>query len=113
MISVATLTFDLLGYVEIDPLASSDYGTYERRGSKVATLDGGVVIADFGFAHGDREFVIQFNPTEEQNTKLKYITEYYAIVEVSALGNVYRARPSYKSRSDISTLTLSIESQVG
>lgn len=65
MVTLAALTFDPLGFVQIRALPSSDTRSITRRVNRVATLDGGVAVNDFGFAEGDRSIDIRFRPTRE------------------------------------------------
>lgn len=53
--------FQPLGSVEIDADPSrTRLGQITRRNQRVATLDGGVAVSDFGFSEGDRNVQIVF-----------------------------------------------------
>lgn len=39
-------------------IEDSDFFTMSRRNSRTETLDGGVVVSDFGFSHGDRTITV-------------------------------------------------------
>lgn len=52
--TLAAQTFDPLGFVEIAATPETTTGEARRRVSRIATLDGGVVVNDAGFSDGDR-----------------------------------------------------------
>ena len=80
MISIASKTYDPLGFVTVsENQASSRLGDFERRVSRDKTLDGGCVIYDGGFSHGDRTFEIYLDqPTLAEIEQLKYLHMNYA-----------------------------------
>lgn len=102
------ITFDLNGSVELDALESSSFSTLGRRTNKVATLDGGVAINDFGFTHADRDFQILVKPTPAQDSTLRYIVENYGQVYVSTREGFFKAIPEYSPGPEQSTLSLSV-----
>ena len=59
MIVLSTVTADVNGVLILDiDESKSNLRAASRRVSRAKTLDGGVVIVDSGFAHGDRTPVI-------------------------------------------------------
>ena len=52
-ISITTPEYDTLGMVQIASLPNSELGLMRRRATKTQTLDGGVVVNDFGYSDGD------------------------------------------------------------
>lgn len=57
VIGISNHSFDMDGAAVITPLDAVLHEG-QRRGTRTRTLDGGVVITDGGFAHGDRTFRI-------------------------------------------------------
>jgi hypothetical protein len=111
MISLAAITFDLSGYITLDPIGV-DYGTIARRSNKTPTLDGGVSSSDYGFTHGDREFTVSFKPTLAEDTTLRYIVETHAQISVSVNEGVFQAIPEYTVNEGVGLLSLSITEQL-
>lgn len=111
-IYISTPTFDLEGALCLKALPSSDFGEYVRRGSKVATLDGGVSAQDFGYTDSDREFRLSLKPTAAQDRTLKRLVKSYATVRVSTQEGVYDATPRYLPGATKSVLRLSITNTV-
>jgi hypothetical protein len=109
---VSAPVFDLVGTAHIAALPSSDFGTLVRRANKVATLDGGVAVNDFGYTAADRDFRINFKPDPEMDQTLRYLTRTYSFVHVSTSEGFYKAIPSYITGADRATLTLSITEQL-
>lgn len=111
---IASTTFDLNGHLVIDPLGSSDFGTTSRRTNKVATLDGGVAVNDGGFAHGDKDFTIDWRTRDATFEALAVgVVENYATVYVTTRDGCFLATPaSYSATDGVSSISLSIHSKV-
>lgn len=109
---IDAITFDLNGSVELEALQESNFSTLGRRANKVATLDGGVAINDFGFTHADRDFQILLRPTPEQDSALRYIVENYGQVYVSTGEGFFKAIPEYSPGPSQSTLSLSVTEKI-
>ncbi len=87
-------TYDLSGYVEIDVLPEASFVGAERRVNRVRTLDGGVVINDGGFAEGDREIVLRWQPTtQSQAEAVERLLRLYSLLNVSTRRGVFSAAP--------------------
>lgn len=100
IVGLSSSTYDLNGSVRINALASSDFDTMERRVSRVKTLDGGVVINDGGFAHGDRTITIAWKiSSAAEYDAVKYLVETYAQLRVSLRDGVYLCAPYRLSQS--------------
>ena len=63
MIGICTRLFDLDGAIILaDPdLRSTNVDNFSRRVSRVATLDGGAAVSDFGYTAADRTFTVAFS----------------------------------------------------
>lgn len=82
MISISMVTADSNGNVVIKK-GKSSFGQIAARVSRVATLDGGVVITHSGVVHGDRTFRISTTINTEQKTAIEYINENSTFVMIS------------------------------
>ena len=112
MISLAAITFDLSGFIEIDAQPDSEYGELVRRSTRSRTLDGGVTVSDFGFSHGDRDFIINFTPTEAEDESMRYLVEYYDQLHIGTAEGFFKAIPSYKMQRGVATINLQITEKI-
>lgn len=69
--------------VTIRESPDTEYGDYSPRVTRTATLDGGVVINNSGFSHGDRTLLIR-----AQNLPISDESDLKAIVESPAIAYV-------------------------
>jgi hypothetical protein len=82
---LSSLTFDLDGTVAIEILNDSDLGSSTRRVTRVATLDGGVAVNDFGYSAADRTIVLRWVPqSEEQINLVERLTRLYSRISLSS-----------------------------
>jgi hypothetical protein len=79
------------GAVIITPLPDSDLRALSRRISRVKTLDGGVVVTDSGYAHGDRDFIINIESSKTMWDALLAIHEVTTLVYISTDEGVFSA----------------------
>lgn len=109
--TIATTTFDLDGYAEID--ATTDPGAQRRRVNRVATLDGSSVFNDFGYSESDRTITATWEPKDaEQEAAIARMVRLYSRLLFSCRDGVFLVAPeSYKSTSASSTLTLLVVSK--
>lgn len=81
MISLSSVTFDLDGSVVLHNTDRSDLTNTERRVTRTATLDGGVVLADMGYVDGDRTLRVSVrNPSLELEGQTAYLQRTYPLV---------------------------------
>lgn len=99
-VTISAPTFDPLGYVELDATPDSDVTAARRRVSRVATLDGGVAVNDFGASDGDREFRITFPLTTELERAVTRMLRLYARVTVCTAEGVFTAAMQDYRRND-------------
>lgn len=96
MIGISTRTYDLLGSM-IFPLSDSDdmiNGNGKRRCSRTATLDGGCVVYDTGYAEGDRTIKVREKDADKSLVDFaKYITQKYPTVIVTSRDGAYIGVP--------------------
>ncbi len=111
LIALSTPTFDLDGYVEID--ATIDTGSQRRRVNRIATLDGGAVLNDFGYSEADRTMVAEWTFKDAATEVIvARMVRLYSRLALSCGDGVFTVAPeSYKATSEGSTLTLLIVSK--
>lgn len=93
-IALATKTYDLDGFVALDLDGDREaLIPRSRRATVTATLDGGVVVDDGGFAHGDREWEVRVRPSVEELEVLKNVVENYSTINVATKEGFFTAVP--------------------
>src|SRR5262249_29183490 len=91
---ISTITFDQRGCIELDlNLAAEGILDRGRRVIRTATLDGGAVVEDQGFAHGDRTWLIKAKVGESLAENLRYLVQTYGEVRAVTKEGVFRAAP--------------------
>jgi len=61
----------------------TDLYSLSRRVTRIATLDGGVVLNDLGFTHGDRTFNISAALTPDQQDSVNRLLRIYPTLMIS------------------------------
>jgi len=110
MIGLSTITFDLDGARIFQTDRSSELKNRQgdRRISRTATLDGGVLIADLGYADGDRKLtVVELDATEAAVTFAKYMVENFSLINATTEDGAYEVAPESYS-IDNGNLTISL-----
>jgi len=113
MIGISTQTYDLDGariFNETSRAKDAENRRGERRTSRTATLDGGVVITDLGFSDGDRTIkVFEPDASLESIEFARYLVEHYSLAVVTTEDGAYEAVPSTYDVSDGDlTITLAV-----
>ena len=99
-IAISTLTADAAGAHLIYGGPQTTLGDYERRVTRTATLDGGVVTVDSGFSHYDRTVTIDLSNVEDATVEaLRLLTEYHDRVILMLPDGAYLASPKRVTRS--------------
>lgn len=108
MIHITATTFDIDGYVDFEPLPAQQSDTFERRVSRVATLDGGAAVSDRGYSDSDRTLTYTYRPvSKEHDERARRIVRLHPTVTVSAPEGVFRAVPqSFENGKAENTFTL-------
>ena len=89
-VTLSTLTFDPLGVVALDVLPDQTFGETRRRMNRVATLDGGAVFNDFGFAEADRTLALRWLVQGAQaEAAVERLVQLYARVHVATPAGFY------------------------
>jgi hypothetical protein len=92
MLTLSAPTFDPLGHVRLHLLPRSDLQSISRRVNRQKTLDGGVVINDGGYSHGDRTLDVRWRlRSEAEYESVARLARLYPELTVAARGGVYRA----------------------
>lgn len=91
-VTLSPLTFDPLGPVVIDSLASQTLGESRRRMNRIATLDGGAVFNDFGFSEADRTINLSWKVRSAvQEAAVARLVQLYARIHVATPKGFYLA----------------------
>lgn len=90
MIVLSTPTFDIDGFVVLHEDGNTDTDARTRRVSRTATLDGGVVLTDSGFSHGDRTFNISVaGVTKALYDSLAHLQENYPEIIIATAEGMF------------------------
>lgn len=114
-ILVSSEQFDINGKAILRIGLRTDLETMSRRANRTGTLDGGVVMEDYGFSHGDRTLDVRIDRvTARLRDTLKGMIQLHAYWLVSLPDGVYRCAPdSLATDSDEGLrLTLLVEKKV-
>ena len=106
MISISAPTYDPAGVVRIQDAPATD--PLRRRVNRQRTLDGGVVVNDGGYSHGDRDITVRWRPkSQAEYDAVARLLQMYPQLIVSTREGVFRCAPStLESRSGEATLSL-------
>lgn len=106
--TLSTPTFDLDGFIELQLSSPAEPSETRRRVTRIATLDGGVALNDFGFTDADRTLLLSWQPTtREQHLDIERLVQTYPQLQVAIASGVYLAAPEvYQQGNDESTLRL-------
>lgn len=113
-VSLTATTFDLEGALVLEPLPETDWGETTRRVSRVATLDGGAVINDFGSSIADRSIRLVWSLTgPDDEDAIRWIVETHQTLLLSChLGALLVAPSSLKCAEGRATLALLVLEQL-
>lgn len=111
--TIASITFDPAGYVEIPVLDTTTPGETRRRVNRVATLDGNAAVNDYGFSEADRNLELRWPPFSRAfEDNIRRIVQSYDTVNVSTAAGVFVAVPeSYIPGAEQSVLRLLVLSR--
>ena len=106
MISISAPIYDPAGVVRIQDAPATD--PLRRRVNRQRTLDGGVVVNDGGYSHGDRDITVRWRPkSQAEYDAVARLLQMYPQLIVSTREGVFRCAPSsLESRSGEATLSL-------
>lgn len=108
-IHLAATTFDPDGVVSlvVDP-ADTQPGETRRRVSRIATLDGGAAVNDFGSSYADQTITLVWTPKDPAlEAAVARLVRLYSRLWLSNEDGCFLVVPeSYQPRNDRSTLVL-------
>jgi hypothetical protein len=107
---LTTTTFDPLGAVQLHCLPESDMPEQRRRVNRIATLDGGAVVNDFGYADADLTLTLRWVPRDaDTDAAIARLVRLYGTLQVAVSSGVFLAAvESYRPGADESELSLLI-----
>ncbi len=114
MISISAPTYDPAGSIRIQDAPASDIDTARRRVNRQRTLDGGVVVNDGGFAHGDRDITVRWRPrSQAEYDAVARLLQMYPQLIVSTREGVFTCAPAtLETRGAEATLALLVIDRV-
>ena len=106
--TVSTPSFDLDGFVQLRLTSPAEPSETRRRVNRIATLDGGVALNDFGFTDADRTLLLAWSPeSRRQHEAIERLVQTYPELQVATASGVYLAAPEvYQQGNEESTLRL-------
>lgn len=113
--TLSTRDFDPAGYVQLRvSFVSALGGERARRVGRVATLDGGVALNDFGYTDGDRTIDLRWKPVSDaQERAVERLLRTYPTLCVALPDGAFLAAPErYTPGADESTLRLLVVSRL-
>jgi hypothetical protein len=111
---LSAIEFDPTGVVQIDALPASKLGDTARRVNRIATLDGGAVVNDFGFSDSDRTIDVAWSTGDAAfEAAIVRLVETYRDLQIATRHGVYRASPeTYRVEPPRSTLRLLVTAKL-
>ena len=97
-VQLSSLTFDLQGHVVLDALGGSEVDALSRRVSRVATLDGGAVLNDFGHSDADRTLRLRWRPGRAVDEVVRRMVRLYGRLRVALPDGLFVAAPQGVAR---------------
>ncbi|MBN2397108.1 MAG: hypothetical protein JXI32_01905 [Deltaproteobacteria bacterium] len=89
MIGISSPVQDSNGAVVVPLLPDSKIKDISRRVSRTQTLDGGCVITDGGFSHGDRTWEVVTKYDQSRWNALLHLAEDYSLVMISSAEGLF------------------------
>ena len=89
MIGISSPVQDSNGAVMVPLLADSKTRDLSRRVSRTQTLDGGCVITDGGFSHGDRTWEVVTRYEQSRWDALVHLAEDYSLVVIASAEGLF------------------------
>lgn len=107
-VTLTTLTFDPLGVVALDVVSDQTFGESRRRMNRIATLDGGAVLNDFGYSEADRTMVLRWKVRDlATGAAVQRLVQLYARLHVATPDGFYLAAvEAYTPSTSAASLSL-------
>lgn len=106
MIVISTLVYDLRAPVFISSVTGGDISSISRRAQRVQTLDGGCVLADYGYSDTDRTLSISARLTKDQLDTISSLVRDYQTLLVSTDAGAFIGSLSLTNSTQGTTLNL-------
>ena len=111
--SIAAGTIDPLGQVWVDLLSTADLGRRARRVTRIATLDGGAAINDFGETAADMTLRLRWTPERATDTTVERLLREQTTLTCCTERGAYACTPeSIDRKPEQTTLTLLVSAQL-
>jgi hypothetical protein len=81
-IALCARAFDFAGALLVD-VPTPEFGDMRRRGNRIATLDGGAVVNDFGYSPADRIFTLRWRINEDEEATVRRLIALHDRLSVS------------------------------
>ena len=108
LLYLTSKSFDLAGAVVID-VPSPNWGDDRRRATRIATLDGGAVVDDFGHADADRTFTLDWAVSEAEHAVIDRLVRLHDRVRIGNPTAVFECIiGGYSVRNGSATLSLQV-----
>jgi len=89
MITISTPTFDLAGSVTLAETSSTDAGSISRRVSRIATLDGSAVLADYGYTDADRTIKVVATIDPDTLASVQRLVKLYPLLVLACYDGLF------------------------
>lgn len=114
VIFISAPLFDLDGHARLENVDPDGLSGFERRNSRIATLDGGAVIPDFGYSDADRTLNVQWRPRSQGqvDTVVRLAKTYSRLVVSTAEGCFIGAPGPFALSNDSAQIQILIEKRI-
>lgn len=113
LVFLSTPTFDPTGFVELEVLATSKLGETRRRVNRIATLDGGAVVNDFGHTEADRTISLVWSQAAASiEANIVRLVQSYQTLQVATRDGIFLAAPETYTPGAETTLSLLVLSKL-
>jgi len=101
MLTINAPVFDIEGYEIIEHPDKDGLSGFERRNSRIATLDGSAAFNDFGYSDSDRTLNIEWRPTsQDQVDNIARMVKAYSRLIISCREGCFIGAPGPFTPSD-------------
>jgi hypothetical protein len=101
MLTIIAPVFDIEGYEIIEHPDKDGLSGFERRNSRIATLDGSAAFNDFGYSDSDRTLNIEWRPTsQDQVDNIARMVKAYSRLIISCREGCFIGAPGQLSTSE-------------
>lgn len=106
--------FDVDGHVRLEGVDPAGLSGFERRNNRIATLDGGAVIPDFGYSDADRTLNVQWKPESQlQIDTVVRLAKTYSRLIVSTMEGCFVGAPGpFALSNDSAQIQILIEKRI-